>query len=129
MLTAVLTRDRPLLTLLPRVASRLPFVALGDFPTRIDDLAPVTRGAGLTTPALVKRDERRAPEQPQPLLDHVDAQAMQGRRFVDAELQADDVREEGRLSRVVPVVPRSLSCLRRHRSRIPTQKTAQWELR
>lgn len=61
MLTAVHTRDRPLLTLLPQLASRLPFVALGDFPTPIDDLAPVMRCAGLTTPAFVKRDDRSSP--------------------------------------------------------------------
>jgi len=57
----VLTRDRPLLTSLPRLASRLPFVALGDFPTPIDDLAPVLRDAGLTTPAFAKRDDRSSP--------------------------------------------------------------------
>lgn len=53
--------DRPLLTLLPRVAARLPFVALGDFPTPIDDLAPVMRDAKLDTPAFVKRDDRSSP--------------------------------------------------------------------
>ena len=50
--------DRPLLRHLPRLADRLPFVALGDFPTPIDDLAPVMRDARLSAPAYVKRDDR-----------------------------------------------------------------------
>jgi D-cysteine desulfhydrase len=61
MLCEVHTQDRPLLRRLPRLGSRLPFVALGDFPTPIDDLAPVMRDAGLATPAFVKRDDRSSP--------------------------------------------------------------------
>lgn len=52
------TLDRPLLRHLPRLGERLPFVALGDFPTPVDDLAPVMRDARLSTRAFVKRDDR-----------------------------------------------------------------------
>lgn len=51
------TRARPLLEHLPSLAARLPFVALGDYPTPVQPLDALTAALGVQGEAWVKRDD------------------------------------------------------------------------